>query len=181
MNNRSSQGHVPRVRGAGALAAVALGLGLVTAACSSNPSTTASSAPPTYAQMVAYADCIRTHGDPAWPDPVKGPAGIWTFVSNGPGSGVNAAGAPAAMNACKKLAPQQSALPAYVIQAARAEGLKLAACMRAHGITNYPDPVVSDGGIGRNLQGIDTSSPQYETAQQACRAYEPAGAGGSGK
>jgi hypothetical protein len=42
--------------------------------------------------------------------------------------------------------------------------------MRAHGVPNFPDPADTNGGIGYNLAGVDTHSPQYQSAQQACRS-----------
>jgi hypothetical protein len=47
-----------------------------------------------------------------------------------------------------------------------------AKCMRAHGVPDFPDPVASNGGIGYSLGGIDTSSLQYRSAQQACRSRQ---------
>jgi hypothetical protein len=40
--------------------------------------------------------------------------------------------------------------------------------MRAHGITNLPDPTVNGHGIGLQRGGIDLNSPQFRAAQQAC-------------
>jgi hypothetical protein len=48
--------------------------------------------------------------------------------------------------------------------------------MRAHGVPNYPDPTTSGGGVGINLgpnSGVDTNSPQFKAAQQACRKDAP--------
>jgi hypothetical protein len=58
------------------------------------------------------------------------------------------------------------------------QGLKLAQCMRAHGVSNFPDPS-SSGGI--NIQqgsGIDPQSPAFQAAQKACRKVIPGGPGG---
>ncbi|MGH3158773.1 MAG: hypothetical protein ACRDNF_19675 [Streptosporangiaceae bacterium] len=161
-----------------ALAATAAAVALLATACSSSPKPAASSSPPTYTQLLTYAQCMRTHGAPAYPDPVQGPGGYWAFLST-PGSEVGNPPA-AAAKACQKLAPKQGALPPSVIQAARERGLKLATCMRAHGITNFPDPVVSKGGIGINLHGLDQNSPQFQAAQQACQAYRLGPKGGGG-
>jgi hypothetical protein len=48
--------------------------------------------------------------------------------------------------------------------------VKAAACMRAHGFPDYPDPQRGpNGGVEQLLpSSIDTSSPQYQAAQQAC-------------
>jgi hypothetical protein len=59
-----------------------------------------------------------------------------------------------------------------------ANDLKAAGCMRAHGITNFPDPVHYGGGIrvgpGPN-SGINTHSARFQSAEAACRQYLPGG------
>lgn len=53
--------------------------------------------------------------------------------------------------------------------------LKYAQCMRAHGITKFPDPG-ADGNITINPgDGIDPNSGQVKAAAGACKAYAPAG------
>jgi len=49
-------------------------------------------------------------------------------------------------------------------------------CMRAHGITKFPDPD-SHGDLGLNAgpgSGIDPNSPQYKAADRACKHLMPA-------
>ena len=46
------------------------------------------------------------------------------------------------------------------------------ACMRSHGLANFPDPG-NDGRI--NAAGIDKRSPAFQAAYRACRALDPAG------
>jgi hypothetical protein len=43
-------------------------------------------------------------------------------------------------------------------------------CMRAHGFPSYPDPDVQNGSLVREPlpTSIDTSSPQFQAAQQIC-------------
>jgi hypothetical protein len=175
---RATREHPRRWR-APALAAAAAAVALLASACSSAPKPAASSSPPTYAQLLSYAQCMRTHGAPAYPDPVQGPGGYWAFLST-PGSEVNNPPA-AAAKACQKLAPRNGPLPPSVIQAARVKLLELATCMRAHGITDFPDPVVSNGGIGISLHGLDPKSPQFLAAQQACQAYRMSPKTGGGQ
>jgi hypothetical protein len=169
----------PRRRHTPALAAAAAAVALLATACSSSPKPAAASSPPTYTQLLAYAQCMRTHGAPAYPDPVQGPGGYWAFLST-PGSEVNNPPA-AAAKACQKLAPKNAPLPPSVIQAAREKLLELATCMRAHGITNFPDPVVGNGSIGISLHGLDPKSPQFLAAQQACQAYQVGPKTGGGR
>jgi hypothetical protein len=125
--------------------------------------------------MIAYAQCIRSHGAPAFPDPVQDQFGHWVFLST-PGSGLNGPGVPAAENACKKLQPNEVVLTPQEREEALAQLLKFSECMRAHGITNFPDPSTRDGGVGVGLQGLDPQSSQFQAAQQACHQYQPAGA-----
>jgi hypothetical protein len=131
--------------------------------------TASSAAPGTYQQFVAYSKCMRGHGDPGFPDPQKGPGGAWLYPEDpqtqqdfsGPGYD-------AAQRACKKLQPSGGLTPAER-EAAIRQLLKLAACMRAHGITSFPDPATNHGGAGVSLgAGIDPSSSQFQAAQKAC-------------
>ena len=164
----------PRPWRAPTLGAAAAVLALLAAACSSSPKP-AASAPPTYQQMLNYADCMRTHGAPAYPDPVQAPGGIWAFLST-PGSEVNDP-PPAAAKACQKLEPKESSLPASAIRAAVQQGLKMARCMRAHGISDFPDPTTAGGGVSIQ-QPADANTPQYKAAQQACSAFRAGPKGG---
>lgn len=51
----------------------------------------------------------------------------------------------------------------------------------ADGITDFPDPVFSGGGVSfTRPPGIDTSSPQYIQANQISRKLIPAGLPDSG-
>jgi hypothetical protein len=52
-------------------------------------------------------------------------------------------------------------------------GLRFAQCMRAHGVSNFPDP--SPGGdleIGSN-SGVNPRSPAFQSAQRSCRSLLP--------
>lgn len=51
--------------------------------------------------------------------------------------------------------------------------LEFAKCMRANGVTNFPDP---RGGGGISIpDDINPSAPTFRTAQQACRSHLPGG------
>jgi hypothetical protein len=61
-----------------------------------------------------------------------------------------------------------------------AEALKLSRCMRAHGITGYPDPTAHGGQISITLHvtrgsNLNPHSPQYQAARNACKAFLPSG------
>ena len=54
--------------------------------------------------------------------------------------------------------------------------MKAAACMRANGVPNYPDPKLIDGSIYRNLNAspnINPSSPAFQRAAQKCAHGQP--------
>jgi hypothetical protein len=44
------------------------------------------------------------------------------------------------------------------------------ACMRNHGVGNFPDP---DSGGALKTQGIDTNSPTFQAAARACKSLAP--------
>lgn len=56
-----------------------------------------------------------------------------------------------------------------------ADGAKFSACMRKHGITNFPDPT-SQGVITiQSGMGIDPGSPGFQSARSACEKLLPNG------
>lgn len=59
--------------------------------------------------------------------------------------------------------------------AATPDARAYAHCMRAHGITNFPDPDSSGGYAPGALKGIDRDSPQFRSALDACRSLRPPG------
>jgi hypothetical protein len=73
-----------------------------------------------------------------------------------------------AMKACKHLLPGGG--PGQMTRQQINNLVKFAACMRTHGFPDYPDPVVQNGRVGEQPlpSDIDTSSAQFEAAQQTC-------------
>lgn len=64
--------------------------------------------------------------------------------------------------------------------------LAFSACMRSHGIKDFPDPQQSGGGIRLNLgaNGSGDLNPQsstFQAAQRACQSLAPAGPDAGGK
>ena len=53
-------------------------------------------------------------------------------------------------------------------------GVRFAECIRAHGVTNFPDP--SGGGGIRIPDDINPLSPAFKRAQRACQSLMPGGA-----
>ena len=121
-----------------------------------------------------FAQCMRTHGVPSFPDPNA--QGQVTFSGVGPQS----ASFQAAQRACAKYAPNGGKAPSPAQQAKMvAQALKFSECMRAHGISDFPDPQVSSGAggvsIGIRINGkgqssdLNPSSPQFQAAQKVCQ------------
>jgi len=165
------------------LAGLALGIsacgGGSPQASSSTPTTSeatssgssSSSASSAMATPLKYAECMRSHGVTAYPDPTAGANGGVAPVKYGPGTGINpnSPTLQAASHACLKYAPAGNPASGQGAQAVNL--LKFAECMRAHGVTNFPDPSAS----GNLLipQSIDTQTPTFQAASQACQRYMP--------
>ena len=54
----------------------------------------------------------------------------------------------------------------------QARGVAYARCMRAHGVSNFPDPSAG-GGFNVHTAGIDMSSPAARAARTACESLLP--------
>lgn len=165
----------------------ALAAALLVAACSSSPSATGSGGTPNAGgppsaggpagarSALAFSQCVRSHGVPDFPDPPP------SFQGKFPGSspqqlGVSQSRIRVAVAACQHLLP---AVPGQAPLTAQDQQdyLRAAACMRAHGITVFPDPVFSGGGVSfpSPPSGVDTSSPRFTRARQICQRLIPAG------
>ncbi|HEY3955855.1 MAG TPA: hypothetical protein VGM53_20985 [Streptosporangiaceae bacterium] len=83
-------------------------------------------------------------------------------------------GSPTAGPASQQAAPpaNQQAAATSIPPAQQAQLTQLAqqytACMRSHGVTNFPEPSPG-GGFEFELGGIDTHSSRYQAATQACQ------------
>ena len=125
-----------------------------------------------YQAQLAYSQCMRTHGEPSFPDPVLSAHSV-SF-----GSGridEHSHIYELAATTCKRLVPQGGPPSPAQVQAAIAALLKNAECMRAHGIANFPDPVVTSHSVGVSIKGLDPNSPLFRSAQGACDKLAPIG------
>jgi hypothetical protein len=154
------------------LAAALAGFALLVAACGGGGSSAAGGTP--YQQALAYAQCMRSSGEPGFPDPDS--QGL--FQNLGPVD-IHSSQYLAASKACGHLLP---AYQAGTVQQRQTLGrqLKYAACFRSHGFPDTPDPILlpngniegfGPGGALGPGRGIDTNSPQYRSAQQACLPF----------
>ncbi len=132
-------------------------------------------------KMVKFAQCMRTHGEPEFPEPTEG--NIEIHSQNGHGPNPESSQFKAAEKACSKYAPARVA-PSPAQQAkVQEQALKMSECMRSHGVPNFPDPKFSNGGGTVQLKvgsssGINPGSPQFQSAQKDCQSDFPGGKGG---
>jgi hypothetical protein len=118
--------------------------------------------------MMAYAKCMRNNGITDFPDPTPnpgGPGGSFSFNATGNLNPTNPTYQDA-NKACQALLPSGGAIPAPSAKEL-AEEVALAACMRAHGVANFPDP---NGQGAFNLGEVDRGTPQFSSAIKTCRS-----------
>jgi hypothetical protein len=159
------------------IVAVAVAAGLTISACGSSQKPSARAALP---QFISFSHCMRAHGVPHFPDPT-GRGGI-----NLDGTGINPA-SPAfrqAQNTCQKLLPGGGPGNQKPSAQDKAQMLAVSQCMRAHGVTGFPDPTVKPpglpslgsysiaidrGGVFIGVpKSIDVTSPAFRQAAQTC-------------
>jgi hypothetical protein len=186
--SRHRRSSPPLARTAAAIVAPAL----LAAACGSgsspspdgsggSPAAGGSAGPPS---AVAYSACIRSHGVPNYPDPDIGGQLPKTDAQL---LGVSASQYQAAQQACQRLLPasgslqqqehqcmQNSDCPPGLVQQMMTGDLKLARCMRSHGVPNFPDP--TNGGSSGPVFNITTAgitdaashTSQFESTLTEC-------------
>jgi hypothetical protein len=164
---------------------------LSTSTSGGSPASGGSSSPESSAgnqqKMVKFSQCMRTHGEPEFPEPNEGR--IQLHSQNGHGPNPESSRFQAAEKACSKYAPSKVA-PSPAQQAKMQESaLNFSKCMRSHGVPSFPDPEFSHsgGGVGIRIgskkggpSGIDPNSPQFRAAQKACQSDLPLPPGAKG-
>lgn len=133
---------------------------------------------------MAYSACVRAHGVPNFPDPkistngneVKVAIGVTPAITGNPHF-------KSAQQACSKLLPgggPGEGSKHQITPSEQAQYLKAAACIRSHGLPNFPDPTFSGGGVHITHQGLNESSPVFKAAVRACESLIPASVRGGG-
>ena len=141
---------------------------------------------------------MRSHGVPDYPDPSSGGGFAIQSSANGSnatvsvnGHNVNVSG-PAlqrAMSRCQKYGPHGPPISGSQLAAIRQGAVKMAECMRSHGVPSFPDPKVSAGPGGSGIQveigggsgtgggnsgspkQVTRSSPAFQKAMTTCQKY----------
>jgi hypothetical protein len=129
--------------------------------------------------MLAFSRCMRSHGEPAFPDPdAQGQIKQQLRLS---GIDENTSRYQAAARACQRLLPNggtNGTSQAEVLQEWR-EFRSFARCMRRHGARNWPDPQPRSATDPRPIFGIqpvdpnspiNPDSPQIKNKLPACDA-----------
>jgi hypothetical protein len=135
--------------------------------------------------LLAYASCMRSHGVPNFPDP-SGSEGIPKNAILSALKGVSNAQTEAAEHDCKGALPAGGSLSGRPSQTVTAQDqqyyLNAAACMRSHGITNFPDPSFRNGQVEFPMleHRVGIHSTQSTHAYQTCRKLIPGGLPDSG-
>ena len=109
---------------------------------------------------VRFADCVRTHGYPGFPDPGGAfPPGI----KQSPAFRT-------AWQKCLKLEPPGTSTGKPINGSQRAAALAQVRCIREHGIPNFPDPTfpASGGELFPAIPGFNAASPAFRQAATLC-------------
>jgi hypothetical protein len=127
-----------------------------------------------------FSACMRSHGVKNFPDPDSHGG-----ISIGSSSGIdpNSHAFQAAQQACQKLLPHGGQPSAAQIAKAQQQALAFSACMRHHGLPDFPDPDFSAGRIEMRIKAspgsdLNPSSPKFQAAQHACQGKLPGKLGG---
>jgi hypothetical protein len=157
----------------------ALSLATMGAACGgSSPSSSGSADAQTKANApsaIAFARCMRSHGVQHWPDPdstgqfAKSKLTLQQL-------GVVPSQLQAAQRACQHVYPNSGPSSQGQDQTMMLAMFKFARCVRAHGVSNWPDPVAESDpgqpgtpGFPRNIPGVNQSSPAVKNAMNSCQ------------
>lgn len=170
--------HYPRLLSAAFVAYLLATVGLVLGACGgsgpgvaalgSTTSTTGASSVSGQAQLDMFGACMRSHGLPEFPNPIKNGNTVTLSRPNSPLY-------PRAEAACRELLPGSLGSFGTITSADEADYLKAVSCMHAYGFPQMPDPTFSGGTVHLVLPSIDKHSTLFEKAFGTCRKLIPAG------
>ena len=182
-----------------AAATIAAALPLLAAACSGSPSSTGSPTSPggsptaggaanagqsANAQLLAFSQCVRSHGVPDFPDPQPGASNA--KFSGAQQLGVSSSRYQTAVNACQHLLPAgvDDQFPPAEVQQLLIGMREFSQCVRSHGVPNWPDPTTDSEGrpyFPLSTHGFTRSqahSPELGIKEQECSHLMPSALGG---
>jgi hypothetical protein len=123
---------------------------------------------------LAFAQCLRAHGLPKWPDPTS--SGVFD-KSELQQTGYSVSQVRAVEDGpCNHLASAAAPQRPTITAADRGDYLRAASCMRSHGFGGFPDPTFPDNSVQTNIpSSIDQDSSQFKRAAAICTKLIPAG------
>jgi hypothetical protein len=103
---------------------------------------------------------MRSHGVPDFPDP----GGSFASVSK------QSPAFRSAMQKCLRLEPPDTSTGKRFTESQRIAALAQVRCIRAHGVSNFPDPTFpsSGGELFPAIPGFNAASPVFKRAAAAC-------------
>jgi hypothetical protein len=122
------------------------------------------SSPASSGAGLTFAACMRSHGVTSFPDAAPGKGFDLSGIDH------NAPRFQSAQKSCESLLPTHT--PAQLRQHI-AQELAEAVCMRAHGVSYFPDPNGEGEIIAQPGSGWDPSSPQFQKAAKICAHFNP--------
>jgi len=155
-----------------ALLAAVAALAVLATGCGGSSRPTAA-ATRTQNGALAFARCMRSHGLSKWPDPTSSGEFDKSKLRR---TGYSVSQVQAAEDGpCNQLLGAASTGPT-ITPADRTDYLKAAACMRAHGFSNFPDPTFRDGTVQTNIpSSINQDASPFKAAADTCTKLIPAG------
>jgi hypothetical protein len=140
--------------------------GATLAACGALPKPTTAASSRNFPAFLRFSECMRAHGVPNFPDP---PGGGGIHITPGDGLDPQAPAFQAAQQTCHKLLPGGGP-PRVVPESVKVQLVKHSECMRAHGVSDYPDPIFPRGGGIESIvpSSIAPGAPAFQTAAKAC-------------
>ncbi len=130
---------------------------------------------------IAFVGCMRTHGEPNIPEPKISKNGAQISVKINASSGIDPSSPQftGAYKACKRLLPNKG-VPSKantITPADQADYVNAAACMRSHGVPDFPDPSFTRMATSRSKQPHPDRHQHLRVASAltTCRKLIPAG------
>jgi hypothetical protein len=159
-----------------------LACGLGVAACGSSSNNDPKNSSQGYSDALAFSACMRAHGVSNFPDPISSGGAIRLSIGSSSGVNPQSPAFQSAQRSCRHLLPGGGTGPGSPSPQAMARMLHVSQCMRAHGISGFPDPTTtapsnpSDYSVVTGRDGvwltipksIDPRSPAFRAAAAAC-------------
>ncbi len=125
------------------------------------------------ADALKLSRCMRAHGVPNFPDPSSNGS---LQLNSSSGVDPNSPQFRSAMQACQKVLPNGGKQSPQEMAKARQQALAFSACMRKHGVKDFPDPQFSAGRVSIRMRAgagsdLNPQSPAFQAAQRACGGF----------